>query len=141
MDELCAWFYEGVAEGAGAAQLAAGLYYNLVVVHPFSNGNGRLCRLLAFPAFQRVGLPFVVLPMNGHSTNDKHFKQAWQWADSHLHYPLKHLELNMLQCLLRTCLNFKRILFLSSPSCNVCCAASQKQGSQCFPWSQTAVEK
>ena len=107
MDAACTWFNEGVAAGAGAAQLAAGLYYKLIVVHPFINGNGRLCRLLASTAFQRVGFPFVVLPMNGHSKNGSHFIQAWQWADSHSQDSLKHLELYMLQCLLHTCLEFK----------------------------------
>lgn len=107
VDRVCDWFNSGVANRAGAAELAAGLYYNLVVVHPFSNGNGRLCRLLASTAFQRVGLPFAVLPDNGHSKSRQQFQQAWQWADRHVHDPLKHLEVYMLQCLLQTCLNLK----------------------------------
>ncbi len=107
VDRVCDWFNSGVANRAGAAELAAGLYYNLVVVHPFGNGNGRLCRLLASTAFQRVGLPFAVLPDNGHSKSRQQFQQAWQWADRHVHDPLKHLEVYMLQCLLQTCLNLR----------------------------------
>ena len=120
MDAACAWFNQGVASGAGAAHLAAGLYYNLIKVHPFTNGNGRLCRLLASTAFQRVGFPFVELPKNGHSKSHKHFIQAWQWADSHSQNSLKHLELYMLQCLLETCLSFKR----SSEHTMVCSTAT-----------------
>ena len=60
-------------------------------------------------AFQRVGLPFMALPDNGHSRSRQHFQQAWKWADCHLQYPLKHLEVHMLQCLLRTCFSFKCI--------------------------------
>ncbi|KAG5192805.1 fido domain-containing protein [Tribonema minus] len=39
-------------------QAAADLFYAIITTHPFQDGNGRLCRLLASYAFMCAGVPF-----------------------------------------------------------------------------------
>jgi hypothetical protein len=53
-------------------QLAADLFYDIITIHPFQDGNGRLCRLLASYAFMCRGVPFYVVVCNGHRKSAKH---------------------------------------------------------------------
>lgn len=46
---------------------AAVLFYEFIQVHPFQDGNGRLCRLLLHYALERVGFPFAVPLSSGYS--------------------------------------------------------------------------
>ena len=42
------------------------LFYEVVTIHPFVDGNGRLSRLLLSAALQRGGFPFPVPLTTGH---------------------------------------------------------------------------
>jgi Fic family protein len=64
-------------------RLAADLLYQFVTLHPFQNGNGRMCRLLAAYAAMRAGLPFMLHLSNGHSKTRKHYMQVLRYADKH----------------------------------------------------------
>lgn len=61
-------------------QLAADLFYDIITIHPFQDGNGRLCRLLASYAFMCRGVPFYVAICNGHTKSAKHLYTCICWA-------------------------------------------------------------
>lgn len=52
------------------------LFYEMITVHPFSNGNGRLCRLLMAWSLLKDGFPFPVSFSSGHSKRRKHYLHA-----------------------------------------------------------------
>jgi fido (protein-threonine AMPylation protein) len=61
-------FNKKLAEGkTHPVQLATDLMYDLVTVHPFSNGNGRLCRMVFTYALHRCGFPLLVMYSSRHS--------------------------------------------------------------------------
>jgi hypothetical protein len=49
------------------------LFYEVIQVHPFQDGNGRLCRILLNYALERAGFPFAVPLTSGHSKARKHY--------------------------------------------------------------------
>lgn len=63
--------------------LAADLLYQFVTLHPFSNGNGRMCRLLAAYAVLAAGEPFLVNLSNGHKKTRQQYQQVLRHADKH----------------------------------------------------------
>ena len=52
------------------------LFYEVITLHPFENGNGRLCRLLFAFALMRFGIPFPVVLSSGHSKARSHYMKA-----------------------------------------------------------------
>jgi Fic/DOC family len=56
--------------------LATYLFYELITIHPFGNGNGRLCRLFLAWSLVRDGLPFPVSFSSGHSSRRQHYLHA-----------------------------------------------------------------
>ena len=52
------------------------LFYSTITLHPFQNGNGRLCRLLFAFAMIQAGAPFPVALTTGHSRARKHYMKA-----------------------------------------------------------------
>jgi Fic family protein len=52
------------------------LFYSTITLHPFQNGNGRLCRLLFAFAIIQAGAPFPVALTTGHSGARKHYMKA-----------------------------------------------------------------
>ena len=56
--------------------LAVFLFYEVISIHPFLNGNGRLCRLLLTWSLMRDGFPFPVTFSSGHSRRRKHYIHA-----------------------------------------------------------------
>ena len=46
--------------------LATDLMYDLVTIHPFSNGNGRMCRMVFTYALHRCGFPLLVVYSSPH---------------------------------------------------------------------------
>jgi hypothetical protein len=62
-------------------EVAAQLMYDIVALHPFEDGNGRLCRLLAAYALMASGEPFAVPLHNGHRNCRKHYKKVILHAD------------------------------------------------------------
>ena len=55
---------------------AVRLFYDVITLHPFQNGNGRLCRLLFSFAIMQAGLPFPVALTTGHSGARKHYMKS-----------------------------------------------------------------
>ncbi|KAG2482740.1 hypothetical protein HYH03_018335 [Edaphochlamys debaryana] len=55
---------------------AATLFYDMITLHPFENGNGRLCWLLVAFALQAVGEPFALGMTNGHSKSRQQYLKA-----------------------------------------------------------------
>lgn len=53
-------------------ELAAWLYYNVISLHPFEDGNGRLCRLLWSYSLMKDGVPFPLVMSSGHRKAQKH---------------------------------------------------------------------
>lgn len=52
------------------------LFYDTITLHPFENGNGRLCRLLFAYAAMRAGAPFPVPLTSGHRKARGHYMRA-----------------------------------------------------------------
>lgn len=80
-----------------AAAVAARLMYDLVTLHPFQDGNGRLCRLVVAYALMASGTPFAVPLHNGHHNCRKHYNQVLMYSDRHCN--VKRLALFILECL------------------------------------------
>ena len=57
-------------------QLASWLLYEVISLHPFEDGNGRLCRLLWCYSLMRDGLPFPTVLTSGHKKAYKHYINA-----------------------------------------------------------------
>lgn len=53
-------------------KLASWLYFNVVKLHPFEDGNGRISRLLWCYSLMQDGLPFPVVLSSGHKRSQKH---------------------------------------------------------------------
>jgi hypothetical protein len=47
-------------------RLATDLMYDFVTIHPFSNGNGRMCRMVFTYALHRCGFPLLVVYSSPH---------------------------------------------------------------------------
>ena len=65
-----------------AVAVAAQLMLDFVTIHPFNNGNGRLCRLLFSYALQRMNFPFPVTLDSGYSKSYKHYVNALKQAQT-----------------------------------------------------------
>jgi fido (protein-threonine AMPylation protein) len=64
------------AAGAHPIVLAVYLLYELLTIHPFENGNGRLARLFLSWSLMRDGLPFPVSFSSGHRKAREHYYKA-----------------------------------------------------------------
>ena len=60
MEELVSWYYEQRYE-LSVPELAAGLHYRFVCIHPFIDGNGRVARLLMNLVLMAQGYPPAVI--------------------------------------------------------------------------------
>eukprot|EP01096_Ripella_sp_DP13-Kostka_P004486 TRINITY_DN16803_c0_g1_i1.p1 TRINITY_DN16803_c0_g1~~TRINITY_DN16803_c0_g1_i1.p1 ORF type:complete len:326 (+),score=55.58 TRINITY_DN16803_c0_g1_i1:49-978(+) len=77
---LCASYEEKRSNGEHPIQLASYLFYEMVTIHPFINGNGRLSRLFLSWSLMRDGLPFPVSFSSGHKKRRQHYMHAIQTA-------------------------------------------------------------
>lgn len=57
-------------------QLASWLLFQVISLHPFEDGNGRLCRLLWCYSLMRDGLPFPTILTSGHTKAYYHYIRA-----------------------------------------------------------------
>mmetsp|Transcript_17273 Transcript_17273/g.47882 ORF Transcript_17273/g.47882 Transcript_17273/m.47882 type:complete len:294 (+) Transcript_17273:362-1243(+) len=92
---------------AAAAQAAATLMYEMVTLHPFEDGNGRLCRLLATYSLCGLGHPFPVSMHNGHKRARKHFSQVLLHADHH--HNTSRLTAYVLECVAYKWANLQKL--------------------------------
>lgn len=58
---------------SNAIKLAVDLFYDLITVHPFADGNGRFCRLMATFALFAAGTPFAISLASGHKRSRRHY--------------------------------------------------------------------
>lgn len=59
--------YNSYCRNRHAIDLATYLFYEMITIHPFTNGNGRLCRLFLAWSLMNNGFPFPVSFSSGHS--------------------------------------------------------------------------
>lgn len=69
-------FNNDVAKRKDPIETAVNLFYDLITAHPFIDGNGRLCRLMATYAFFATGTPFPVFITSGHTKARNHYMRA-----------------------------------------------------------------
>lgn len=62
--------------GVHPIELSTQLFYDCITIHPFVNGNGRLCRLLLSWSLMRDGFPFYVSFSTGHKKRRQHYLHA-----------------------------------------------------------------
>lgn len=77
MGELMDWYRTQTAD-FHPVQVAALLHYRMVRIHPFDDGNGRVCRLLMNYHLLRHGFPPVIIK----SADKQHYLTALQRADA-----------------------------------------------------------
>ena len=71
-----AHFYNTQRETMHPIAAATYLFYEMITVHPFLNGNGRICRLLMAWSLMKDGFPFPVSFSSGHNKCRKHYLHA-----------------------------------------------------------------
>ena len=77
MPEIVAEYNQKVVlPGHDTYQLASWLLQEVISLHPFEDGNGRLCRLLWCYSLMRDGLPFPTTLSSGHKKAYRHYIQA-----------------------------------------------------------------
>jgi len=70
-------FDNALAAKEDPIKTATDLMYNVLQIHPFVDGNGRLCRmLLAFALIRTSFIPFPVPLTSGHKSSRHHYIQA-----------------------------------------------------------------
>lgn len=67
-------------------EVASSLFYDVMTIHPFRDGNGRLSRMLFSYALQRFGCPFPVEVTSGHRKTKQHYYAALEHAQLKRHF-------------------------------------------------------
>lgn len=78
MDTIVKKYNLKFADDHDPFELASFLLYQVITLHPFEDGNGRLCRLLWCYSLMRDGLPFPTVLTSGHTKAYKHYIRALQ---------------------------------------------------------------
>ena len=73
---ILASYNDAIRNGTGFIVSAADLFYKMITLHPFTDGNGRLCRLLVSYALMRAGFPFIVTLTSFHQKSRNHYMIA-----------------------------------------------------------------
>ena len=73
---ILASYNDAIRNGTGFIVSAADLFYKMITLHPFTDGNGRLCRLLVSYALMRAGFPFIVTLTSFHQKSRNHYMMA-----------------------------------------------------------------
>ena len=76
VEDLLSTYATKLADGTHPVSLATCLFYELITIHPFSNGNGRPSRLFLAWSLMRDGFPFPVNFSSGHKSRRQHFLHA-----------------------------------------------------------------
>ena len=94
MSSIVAEYNKRFEEPHDMYQLASWLLFQVVSLHPFEDGNGRLCRLLWCYSLMRDGLPFPLTISSGHKKAQKHF--VWCLKRSSTYNKSNHPHVTML---------------------------------------------
>lgn len=105
--------YNKIANHQHPIQLATYLFYELITIHPFENGNGRLCRLLLAWSLMRDGLPFAVNFSSGHRSRRQHYMHAINTARSGSRGELNVILLLSIEWILSNYLENERVMQLA----------------------------
>ena len=73
VENIVQQFNKDKKAGMDPIMLTANLFYELITVHPFSDGNGRICRLMTTFSLFGTGVPFAVSITSGHRRSRKHY--------------------------------------------------------------------
>ena len=73
MKSIVAEYNRKAASSHDTYELASWLLFKVASLHPFEDGNGRLCQLLSCYSLMRDGLPFPLTISSGRSKAPKHF--------------------------------------------------------------------
>ena len=73
---ILASYNDSIRNGICFIVSAADLFYKMITLHPFADGNGRLCRLLVSYALMRAGYPFIVTLCSFHRKSRNHYMMA-----------------------------------------------------------------
>lgn len=76
MRELCVDY--NAATNMHPVELATSLFQQMISIHPFRNGNGRLCRLFMCWSLMKSGFPFPFCLSTGHKKARRHYLHAIQ---------------------------------------------------------------
>lgn len=76
LNKLLQSYNESSAEGLHPVAVAANLFYDLVTVHPFADGNGRLARLVVAHVLMEAGIPFPISLSSSHKKARTHYVRA-----------------------------------------------------------------
>ena len=93
-------FNSSIRGGGDGVLAASELMYRTATLHPFQDGNGRLCRLLVAYALMASGEPFPVPLQNGRTKCHQHYTRVLVHADRHHHQ-------GMLASFILECLHYK----------------------------------
>ena len=72
MERIIREYNKRVSESHDQYELASWLHFNIVSLHPFEDGNGRISRLLWCYSLMRDGLPFPTVLTSGEKHSQKH---------------------------------------------------------------------
>jgi Fic family protein len=61
MRDFCDWLNSSEFQAMPAVEQAARAHFELAVIHPFTDGNGRTARLLMSLILQRCGYPMAII--------------------------------------------------------------------------------
>lgn len=75
MKILIAEYNEKIQAEHDSFQLASWLLMQMLLIHPFQDGNGRVSRLLWYYSLLRDGLPFPVIPFQGMDKGYKKYRK------------------------------------------------------------------
>lgn len=77
VEKICSKFEENVKTDQSWLKLSTNLFFDMIQLHPFSNGNGRLCRMLLAYALKRAGIvPFPIQLTSSHTKSRQHYLKA-----------------------------------------------------------------
>lgn len=72
-------------------ELASWLYFEVVSLHPFDDGNGRISRLLWCYSLMKDGIPFPVMLTSGHKKSQKHLVKCIKRDENYFFTKWPHL--------------------------------------------------
>jgi Fic family protein len=74
-------WYRGEAKSLHAVERAARVHADLVIIHPFRDGNGRASRLVMNLELMRAGFPTVIIPVEDRAAYYENLDKAGKDAD------------------------------------------------------------